>query len=93
MAARVAITGFGAVTPVGNDAETTWQPLAGRSGVRKIEPSDAETFPVNIAGLVEDFDLSSKLPNWRRRLTGRRPGSTRLDGLPGAGQHHPRPRR
>ena len=35
---RVAITGLGAVTPVGNDAETTWQSLvAGRSGIRKIE--------------------------------------------------------
>ena len=31
MANRVAITGFGAVTPVGNDAETTWKSLvAGR---------------------------------------------------------------
>jgi 3-oxoacyl-[acyl-carrier-protein] synthase II len=35
MMQRVAITGFGAVTPVGNDAETTWQSLiAGKSGVR-----------------------------------------------------------
>ena len=64
MANRVAITGFGAVTPVGNDAETTWKSLvAGRSGVRKIDTFDAETFPVDIAGLVEDFDLSSRLPD------------------------------
>src|SRR5207237_4472036 len=32
-------------------------------GVRKIDTFDAETFPVDIAGLVEDFDLSSKLPH------------------------------
>ena len=31
---RVAITGLGAVTPVGNDAASTWASLvAGRSGV------------------------------------------------------------
>ena len=30
---RVAVTGVGLVTPVGNDVETTWQALlAGRSG-------------------------------------------------------------
>jgi 3-oxoacyl-[acyl-carrier-protein] synthase II len=68
MMQRVAITGFGAVTPVGNDAETTWQSLvAGKSGVRKIDTFDAETFPVNIAGLVEGFDLSSRLPDQHLR--------------------------
>jgi 3-oxoacyl-[acyl-carrier-protein] synthase II len=66
--ARVAITGFGAVTPVGNDAETTWQSLvAGRSGVGKIDTFDAETFPVDIAGLVKDFDLSDRLPDSHAR--------------------------
>jgi 3-oxoacyl-[acyl-carrier-protein] synthase II len=59
MSARIAITGFGAVTPVGNDAEATWQGLAaGKSGVRRIETFDASTYPVQIAGLVEGFDLS-----------------------------------
>ncbi len=65
---RVAITGLGAVTPVGNDAETTWQSLvAGRSGIRKIDTFDAETFPVTIAGLVEGFDLAERLPDARAR--------------------------
>ncbi len=65
---RVAITGFGAVTPVGNDAETTWQSLvAGRSGIRKIDTFDAETFPVTIAGLVRDFDLAERVPEARSR--------------------------
>ena len=42
---RVAITGFGAVTPVGNDAETTWRSLvAGKSGVRKIDTFDDHGF-------------------------------------------------
>ena len=69
---RVAITGFGAVTPVGNDAETTWKSLVeGRSGVGKIDTFDAETFPVNIAGLVKDFDLSERIedPHARRHLS------------------------
>jgi 3-oxoacyl-[acyl-carrier-protein] synthase II len=61
---RVAITGLGAVTPVGNDAESTWQSLvAGRSGIRKIDTFDAETFPVTIAGLVEGFDLAERVPD------------------------------
>jgi 3-oxoacyl-[acyl-carrier-protein] synthase II len=65
---RVAITGFGAVTPVGNDAETTWQSLvSGRSGIRKIDTFEAETFPVTIAGLVQGFDLASRLPDPRAR--------------------------
>jgi 3-oxoacyl-[acyl-carrier-protein] synthase II len=65
---RVAITGFGAVTPVGNDAETTWQSLvAGRSGIGKIDTFDAETFPVTIAGLVDGFDLSERVPDAHSR--------------------------
>jgi 3-oxoacyl-[acyl-carrier-protein] synthase II len=65
---RVAITGFGAVTPVGNTAEETWQSLvAGRSGIRKIDTFDAETFPVTIAGLVKDFDVAERIPDTRAR--------------------------
>jgi 3-oxoacyl-[acyl-carrier-protein] synthase II len=65
---RVAITGLGAVTPVGNDAETTWRSLvAGRSGIRKIDTFEAETFPVTIAGLVEGFHLAERLPDARAR--------------------------
>lgn len=53
---RVVITGLGAVTPVGNDVASTWSALvAGRSGVRRNDVFDTETFPVRIAGLVDDF--------------------------------------
>ena len=56
---RVAITGVGAVTPLGNDAPTTWKAaLAGRSGVDEIRAFDAGEFPVRIAGEVKDFDPS-----------------------------------
>ncbi|MBH5338414.1 beta-ketoacyl-[acyl-carrier-protein] synthase family protein [Streptomyces pactum] len=54
---RVAVTGVGAVTPLGTTAADTWQGLvAGRSGVRALETFDASTFPVRIAGQVEGFD-------------------------------------
>lgn len=54
---RVAVTGVGAVTPLGNTAAETWQGLAaGRSGVSALETFDASTFPVRIAGQVKGFD-------------------------------------
>jgi 3-oxoacyl-[acyl-carrier-protein] synthase II len=54
---RVVITGIGAVTPLGNDAKTTWEAVvAGRSGVDYIRAFDASAFPVQIAGEVKDFD-------------------------------------
>ena len=35
---RVVVTGVGAVTPLGHDAESFWQGArAGRSGVRRVE--------------------------------------------------------
>ncbi len=59
---RVVVTGIGAVTPVGNSAESTWDALkAGRSGVGPITTFDASTFPVRIAGMVTDFDPPSVL--------------------------------
>jgi 3-oxoacyl-[acyl-carrier-protein] synthase II len=57
---RVAITGVGAVTPLGNDAPSTWEGLvAGRSGVDFIRAFDASEFPVRIAGEVKDYDSNS----------------------------------
>jgi 3-oxoacyl-(acyl-carrier-protein) synthase len=54
---RVAITGLGLVTPVGNDVASTWKALlAGRSGGAPISLFDASGFPVRIAAEVKDFD-------------------------------------
>ena len=51
---RVAVTGFGAVTPVGSDAAATWAALVGgRSGVSRLEADWAAGLPVQIAGSVE----------------------------------------
>ena len=52
---RVAITGLGAVTPLGNDLKTTWAGLtAGKSGIAGIQAFDPTDFPVKIAGEVKD---------------------------------------
>src|SRR5437588_1665574 len=54
---RVVVTGLGAVTPVGNDARTTWRSaVEGRSGIDFIRSFDASEFPVRIAAEVKDFD-------------------------------------
>ncbi len=59
---RVVITGFGAVTPLGADAETFWKALlAGDSGIRPISSFDASRVPARIAGEVPDFDASHVL--------------------------------
>jgi beta-ketoacyl-acyl-carrier-protein synthase II len=53
---RVAITGIGMVTPVGNDAPTTWASLlAGRSGCGLIGGFDAGGFPTRIGAEVKNF--------------------------------------
>jgi 3-oxoacyl-[acyl-carrier-protein] synthase II len=60
---RVAITGLGAVTPLGNDVESTWKALLeGRSGIDFIQAFDPAPFPVRIAGEVKDFDASGLVP-------------------------------
>jgi 3-oxoacyl-[acyl-carrier-protein] synthase II len=60
---RVAITGLGAVTPLGLDAPSTWEAaVAGRSGVDWIKAFDASGFPVRIAAEVTGFDPSTVAP-------------------------------
>ena len=67
---RVAVTGLGAVTPLGLDAPSTWgAALAGESGIDWIRAFDATGFPVRIAGEVKDFDPTTVLsPKEARRL-------------------------
>src|SRR6478752_6868529 len=56
---RVAVTGLGAVTPLGNDVASTWRAAtAGESGIdwiRSFDPGDA---PVRVAAEVKDFDAA-----------------------------------
>src|SRR5687768_6110385 len=65
---RVVITGIGAVTPLGHDADTTWEALLeGRSGVDYIQAFDASEFPVRIAAEVKDWDSTKVVPAKKAR--------------------------
>ena len=57
------MTGLGAITPIGLDAQSTWNAaVAGESGVDFIQGFDASQFPVRIAGEVKGFDPASVAP-------------------------------
>jgi 3-oxoacyl-[acyl-carrier-protein] synthase II len=54
---RVAVTGVGAVTPLGLDVPSTWRAaLAGESGIGWISTFDTDGLPVRVAGEVKGFD-------------------------------------
>jgi 3-oxoacyl-[acyl-carrier-protein] synthase II len=66
---RVVITGIGAVTPLGNDAESSWQNLlAASSGAGPITQFDSSDYYVHFACEVKDFDPAS----WIERKQARR---------------------
>ena len=54
---RVAVTGLGAVTPIGNDVPAYWEALvAGKSGAGPITRFDASRFKTKFACEVKGFD-------------------------------------
>ena len=60
MTRRVAITGVGLVTPIGNDVVSTWSALlAARSGAAPIRSFDASGFSTRIAAEVKDLPLAA----------------------------------
>src|SRR6184192_4809374 len=67
---RVAVTGVGAVSPLGLDAPSTWRAaVAGESGIDWIRAFDASEFSVRVAGEVKDFDpLQVASPKEARKL-------------------------
>ena len=55
---RVVITGIGALSPIGNDAKTTWEnALKGVNGIDKITRIDTEPYNVHLAGELKDFNI------------------------------------
>jgi len=61
---RVVITGLGAVTPLGNDVESTWNAVvAGACGIDRITHFDATPFDTRIAGEVKNFDPGIAFPS------------------------------
>jgi 3-oxoacyl-[acyl-carrier-protein] synthase II len=60
---RIAVTGLGAITPLGLDVPSTWRAaVAGESGIDFIRSFDASGFPVRIAAEVKEFDASTVAP-------------------------------
>ncbi len=67
---RVVITGIGAITPVGNDALSTWESIcAGRHGFSKIDRFDTEDMGVSVAALLKDFDPTPIIDKKEQRRT------------------------
>lgn len=57
---RVVITGIGAISPVGNSAEESWNAVInGQSGIGPLTRLDSEQFPVKVAAEVKGFDIEA----------------------------------
>ncbi|MDP3559591.1 MAG: beta-ketoacyl-[acyl-carrier-protein] synthase family protein [Legionellaceae bacterium] len=53
---KIAVTGLGVVSPLGNDVPSTWDALlTGKSGIAPIQQFDASHFPARIAAEVKNF--------------------------------------
>ncbi|MCW5568390.1 MAG: beta-ketoacyl-ACP synthase II, partial [Dokdonella sp.] len=60
---RVAITGIGILSPLGNDLATSWDGIVnGRSGIGPITHFDASAFATRISGEVKGFDAAQWIP-------------------------------
>jgi len=54
---RVAVTGLGIISPIGQDKDTVWDNLVnGRSGLKKITRWDPSPYEAQVSGEVNDFD-------------------------------------
>lgn len=57
MERRVAVTGIGMISPLGLDAETTWEALkSGKNGIAKVTKFDTTDYKSTLAAEVKDFD-------------------------------------
>jgi 3-oxoacyl-[acyl-carrier-protein] synthase II len=64
----VAITGFGAITPLGLTSNQMWDGLCvGRCGISKITAFDPAGFSCKLAGQVPDFKIQDYVPKTMRK--------------------------
>jgi 3-oxoacyl-[acyl-carrier-protein] synthase II len=69
---RVAITGIGAVTPIGSGVEGLWEGLRRcESAVRRVDRFDPSPFRTHIAAQVNDFEPTDWMDRARARRTER----------------------
>lgn len=56
---RVVITGLGAVTPLANTVDETWEGIInGKSGISPIDAFDISAFATRFGGVIRNFDAS-----------------------------------
>jgi 3-oxoacyl-[acyl-carrier-protein] synthase II len=68
--ARVVITGFGQITPLGLSANDTWASLCvGRIGIDTITAFDPVGFTCKLAGQVPDYQIRDYVPKTYRKAT------------------------
>ena len=60
---RIAVTGLGLLTPVGNDVMSSWSAIrAGKSGIKPIEAFNVSEFSTRFGGALQAFDRDKYLP-------------------------------
>lgn len=68
---RVVITGMGALSPIGNDAQTSWEnALKGVNGINTITRIDTEDYNVHLAGELKDFNIEDHIEKKRSSTYG-----------------------
>ncbi|MBY8912502.1 beta-ketoacyl-ACP synthase II [Bacillus sp. YC2] len=57
---RVVVTGLGALSPLGNDAETSWKnAIGGVSGIGPITRVESDEYPAKVAAELKDFNIEN----------------------------------
>ena len=63
MKRRVVITGFGAITPIGNTVEEMWQGIKDKKcGIDNISLFDASTFKTKLDAEVKNYSEAVRFP-------------------------------
>lgn len=57
---RVVVTGLGALSPLGNDVETSWKnAIGGVSGIGPITRVESDEYPAKVAAELKDFNVEN----------------------------------
>jgi 3-oxoacyl-[acyl-carrier-protein] synthase II len=67
---RVVVTGLGAVTPLGNTVDETWQNIiAGKSGIAPLDVFDVSAYTTRFGGSIRGLDMGQYLlPKEARKM-------------------------
>ena len=69
---RIVVTGMGAVTPIGDTVDATWDSMMhGRGGIARITRFDPSPYESQMAGEVKDFDPTKYMDRKDARRTDR----------------------